>query len=304
MRMVKLIIWDEAPMLHKYGFDAVDRTLRDLKEVNSPFGAIPVVFGGDFKQILPVIPKGSREDIVSACLQRSHLWPNLQVLKLRRNMRLAQDPSEQDFASWLLDIGNGTSISPLDGTISFPTYMRAPSYEDLIEHVYSDVELGSHCAPPPEYFLDRAILAPRNADVSMTNADMLRRLYGEERVFYSCDKAEESGGNAAPYPEEFLRGLEPSGMPPGELHLKIGCPIILLRNLAPVQGLCNGTRMIVVRAEHRVLEIKILGGEHHGKHAFIPRILLKPSDKNGLPFFFTTHSISCPFSFFDVNQQG
>ncbi|KAF7827148.1 ATP-dependent DNA helicase PIF1 [Senna tora] len=59
----KLIIWDEAPMANKYCFEALDRTMRDVLRFsnplskNLPFGGKVVVFGGDFRQILPVIPK-------------------------------------------------------------------------------------------------------------------------------------------------------------------------------------------------------------------------------------------------------
>ncbi|MCI09934.1 ATP-dependent DNA helicase PIF1, partial [Trifolium medium] len=60
IRRAKLIIWDEAPMMHKHCFEAVDRTLRDImNEKRYPFGGKVVVLGGDFRQILPVIPKGT-----------------------------------------------------------------------------------------------------------------------------------------------------------------------------------------------------------------------------------------------------
>ena len=66
-------------MTHRHAFEAVDRTLRDLMKAvdplleEKPFGGKVVVFGGDFCQILPVVIKGSREDIVRSCLQRSIL---------------------------------------------------------------------------------------------------------------------------------------------------------------------------------------------------------------------------------------
>ena len=55
-------------------------------------------------------------------------------------------------------------------------------------------------------------------------------------------------------------------------------PLILLRNLAPQQGLCNGTRVTLIRASPRILEVKIMGGDHDGEMALIPRITLIPSD--------------------------
>ena len=66
-------------MIHRYAFEAVDRTLKDLMKAvdllleEKPFGGKVVVFGGDFRQILPVVIKGNCEDIVGSCLQRSIL---------------------------------------------------------------------------------------------------------------------------------------------------------------------------------------------------------------------------------------
>jgi PIF1-like helicase len=61
-------------MQHKYNMEAVDHTFRDLCESEMPFGGHTIVFGGDFQQILPVIIKGGRAQVVNACLQHSHLW--------------------------------------------------------------------------------------------------------------------------------------------------------------------------------------------------------------------------------------
>ena len=82
-----------------------------------------------------------------------------------------------------------------------------------------------------------------------------------------------------PYPIEFLNSLKASGLPLAQLALKIGCPLMLLRNIDPTNGLCNGTRMILLRIQPRVLECRILGGKHKGHTAFIPRIILEPSNE-------------------------
>lgn len=71
MCSVKAIIWDEVGAQHRYAVEAVDRTLRDIHSDDWPFGGKTVILGGDFLQTLPVIPKGSREDIVDATIQRS-----------------------------------------------------------------------------------------------------------------------------------------------------------------------------------------------------------------------------------------
>ena len=94
LRVAHLIIWDEAPMVHKFCFEALDRILKDIMKddltCNSVFGGKVVVFGGDFRQILPVIPRGTRSDIVHATINASYLWNHYQVLTLSKNMRLMQ----------------------------------------------------------------------------------------------------------------------------------------------------------------------------------------------------------------------
>ncbi|XP_035840344.1 uncharacterized protein LOC110907032 [Helianthus annuus] len=64
LRKTKLIIWDEAPMNHKHAFEALDRTMKDIFKCQMTFGGKVMVFGGDFRQILPVVPNGSRREIV------------------------------------------------------------------------------------------------------------------------------------------------------------------------------------------------------------------------------------------------
>src|SRR3954469_3830764 len=98
LRQTKLIIWDEAPMAHKHAFEALDRTLKDVmsKYGNSKeiFGGKVVVFGGDFRQILPVVPRGSRSDIVHSAINASYIWRSVEVLTLTQNMRLQSGPNE------------------------------------------------------------------------------------------------------------------------------------------------------------------------------------------------------------------
>lgn len=287
--MVRLIIWDEAVMQHRYGPEAVDRTLRDLRDDDRPFGGITVVFGGDFQQILPVVIKGSREEEVTACLRRSPLWNDIHVLHLQQNMRVRHDDDADAFARWLLDIGHGRlrdiclhSDTPATASsdIPLPARMLCHTDNDLIQSIYGDIS-SSISPPPPDYFTNRVILAPRNEDVHAVNTRVLSILPGEERTYLSADSYEqESGADANEplnLPVEFLRTLNTSGLPLGELHLKTGCPLILLRNLSPARGLCNGTRMTLLRMSPKVLEVRLMGGEHDGEITFIPRITLTPS---------------------------
>ncbi|KAG5551961.1 hypothetical protein RHGRI_010152 [Rhododendron griersonianum] len=88
------------------------------------------------------------------------------------------------------------------------------------------------------------------------------------------------------YPNKYLNSLDPNGLSHFKLELKVGYPIILLKNIAPKDGFCNGTRMMVVRCDSRIIEVKILTGEQFGKLVFIPRISLSSSSSD-FPFNMT-----------------
>ena len=90
-----LILWEEAPMTHRCCFEALDRTLRDVLSAENeenrllPFGGKTFLFGGDFRQILPVVEGGTRDAIIGASLMSSPLWAHMKVFKLHINMRLS-----------------------------------------------------------------------------------------------------------------------------------------------------------------------------------------------------------------------
>jgi hypothetical protein len=285
MRVVKCIVWDEIVPQHRYAIEALDRTLRDLRDNNEPFGGITLLIGGDFQQTLPVIPKGSREEILDATITRSHLWNTFQVLPLHQNMRLRNDPDAEEFGNWLHQIGHGRN-SDDNNKIEIPQDIRSNDITSLMNFIYPNLQ--STPPPPPDYFLNRMILAPRNTDVSDVNDALLDRMTGDTKTYYSADEVIHEpgadGDSNLPITPEFLRSVNSTSLPPGELKIKIGCPLILLRNLSPSHGLCNGSRMIVLQMSERVLQVRLLGGDHDGEVAFIPRISLIPTSTPAFTF--------------------
>ncbi|KFM75760.1 hypothetical protein X975_25623, partial [Stegodyphus mimosarum] len=96
----KLIVWDECTMSHKAAFEALDVTLQDLRHNNRRMGGITLVLAGDFRQTLPVVPRGTRADQMHACLKSSYIWNEIHRLYLRTNMRVQinGDTTAQEFA--------------------------------------------------------------------------------------------------------------------------------------------------------------------------------------------------------------
>ena len=277
MRAAKLIVWDEVSMAHKGGLEALDRTLRDVRSCSEIFGGVTVVICGDFRQILPVVQKGTPADEIRACIKSSYLWRNVEKITLRTNMRVhtTGHPDGGRWAAKLLQLGSGTITTDENDKID-TTKLGAKNVstsDELLSAIYPGLE---HNYNKQDWLKCRAILAPRNDVVGNINDKLMEKLPGEAAVYRSFDQTTEMS-DACAYPTEFLNKQNPPGLPPHELRLKIGCPIILLRNMDPPK-LMNGTRLIVTQLHKNVIVAKILTGVSEGEDVFLPRIGLVPSD--------------------------
>ncbi|XP_058726700.1 ATP-dependent DNA helicase pfh1-like [Vicia villosa] len=257
LRQTKLIIWDEAPMAHKHSFEALDRTLKDVMSTYSNskeiFGGKVVVFGGDFRQILPIVPRGSRSDIVHSAINASYIWRSVEVLTLTQNMRLQSGPNEvekkeiADFSKWLLQIGEGKLSEPNDGfaDIQLPPELLITDYTDpivaIVNSTYPDF---SENYQSNDYLKSKAILASTLEVIDQINNHVL--------------------------------DLMP-GLPNHLIRLKVGTPVMLMRNIDQLEGMCNGTGVMITKMGNHVIEAKIMAGKCCGNLVYIPRMDMSPS---------------------------
>ncbi|XP_016164403.1 uncharacterized protein LOC107606914 [Arachis ipaensis] len=133
----------------EYALKHFDRMLRDLMSVtdqhkiHQPFGGKVVVLGGDFRQILPMILKGSIHDILSSAINLSHLWSFCKILKLHTNMRLLISSLDQHegemkrFANWILDIGNENigSVASDESEVEILNDLLITTTDDPLSHL-------------------------------------------------------------------------------------------------------------------------------------------------------------------------
>lgn len=89
IRESSLIVWDEVVKCIRYCIEVFDRMLRAIKKCpHVPFGGKFILFSRDCRQILPVVPRGSRGMIVHLCFKSSYLFNHVKKLHLTENMRL------------------------------------------------------------------------------------------------------------------------------------------------------------------------------------------------------------------------
>ena len=177
----EVIVWDECTMSHKHALEALDRTLQDLRDNPTLMGGVVVVLAGDFRQTLPVIPRGTAADELKACLKASHLWRHVLKMGLTTNMRvhLQGDVSAGHFAQQLLDLGDGkVPVHPTNGLISIPSNFCkvVESIEILKSKVFPNIlqHFNDH-----KWLCERAILAPKNISVNAINLQIQQQLPGQ-----------------------------------------------------------------------------------------------------------------------------
>lgn len=281
LQEVKLIFWDEISAQNKHDVEAVDQMLQDIRGNKDSFGGVVVCFCGDFRQTLPIVPGAGPGRTIGACLKKSYLWNETTVLQLTINMRLFNPnlteqcrKDTEEFARKLLAIGSGSG--PGNSAEWEYGFVKENTTAALIQTIYSDL-CRLHILDN-QYFASRAILAGTNKHVASLNQLILTLLRGIEHTSVSLNQVvcEEEGELM---PVEYMNSLEDASLPPHILKLKIGCPVMLLRNLDASRNLCNGTRLRVHRVGTKILECRILGGEDNGEIHLIPRIPLQSPDK-------------------------
>ncbi|CAJ2679402.1 unnamed protein product [Trifolium pratense] len=305
MVQTDLIIWDEAPMTKRFAFEALNKTLQDIigykfpEKKKQPFGGKTILLGGDFRQILPVIPKGRRHDIVQACINNSDLWDHCKIFMLSKSMRVRDTTGEQqastrEFNKWLLQLGDGNIETICKDGEEIASWTRIPNQyliqpmgdplKQIVESTYPN--LKRHLWNE-EYLRERAILTPLNETVDEINNYIVQITEGSTKQYRSSDEIDKTTDNISEqelmYPVEFLNSLSINGFPNHCLELKEGMPIMLLRNINPALGMCNGTRLIILHLGERIIEAKIITGSNVGSKVLIPRIVLT-SDDSKWPF--------------------
>ncbi|CAI0446751.1 unnamed protein product [Linum tenue] len=152
--------------------------------------------------------------------------------------------------------------------------------QSITEEIY---ESFADCYKDTKYLRGRAIVTPTNAVVIEINDYMLQQLPGEGHCYYSSDSMhldkEVPESFSETYPTEFLNTLSFNGVPDHEIRLKVNTPVMLLRNLSPPSGLCNGTRLMITSLGQNSIIGNIMGGSFDGKPVAISRILLNIEDK-------------------------
>jgi ATP-dependent DNA helicase PIF1 len=262
--------------------ECVDEVCRQITRVDAPFGGIPFIGVGDFRQVAPVVTGHGPSAAIQASVKTSYLWPLFLTNSLTAPCRSAADP---EYTAFVDRIGEdhahaSTSLDIITAVADVP---------DAIRFLYSYNILAQ-----PHLCLKRAFLTPRNANVDEFNALILQRLPQPERasaaiaathtmidhyltdMYFSADSLKEDESSEQPPDNilDYLTQLTHNGTPPHALRLKKGSICTLMRNMSIRKGLVKNARVAIHELHRRIVDIKLIDpstGELSDVHS-IPRI--------------------------------
>ena len=201
-------------------------------------------------------------------------------------MRVRPGTINECFTSWIKRLSYDDSLIDVN-KVTPPEYVEVTdSLSSLIDTIYPAAVVENAVCDWVR-FADRAILAPLNDTVTELNNRILNEFPGEDRTYESInthDVNDEDG--LAQVPSEFLRHVDLPSLPPLRLRLKVGVPVMCLRNMFPTQELCNESRGIVTRMQRHSVAIRLLNGDFAGETRILFRTKLS-TNENELPYILT-----------------
>jgi hypothetical protein len=302
----RVIIWDEMICNHKQLYEAAYRETECFK------GKVLICMG-DWRQIMPIVKSGTRQEVVQACIKCSYLWDEFTILKLTINMRLrglhselmhqlnehgpifrsSQEYREKtealikqtSYGKMILAIGEGRADHEDLDLLNHNDYDATQIYRLPTIPFHLDTKEGVEQALAwlyPEGFdsnsmYSSCILAARNDRGDQWN-EIVQHMNPNDKVLYKskdilCEVDDPYQCLNGMLTTDVLNHYNSNGVPPHELTLKKGDICLVMRNLSKRHGLVTNKRVRILELGSHSIKVQTL--DDIPKVAFIPRIRFK-----------------------------
>lgn len=215
----------------------------------------------------------------------------------------------EEYSNFLMQVGNGRSPDGIILDSEDNSLIKLP--DNLLYSTESGLEsfMKWTLFQDGSFDFDSSLLALRNDEVDHINELSIDLYKGESsgserpRIFYSSDEPVDVN-EYNPISIDVLNKCNPSCQPVHVLKLKRGCPLILLRNVDTMFGLCNGTRLKLIDMNQNVLTVKIMTGDQKDQIRLLPRITISIQKDVPTPFRRTQFPVKLGFAMTINKAQG
>jgi hypothetical protein len=293
---------DEALQLSRHLLDALDHVCKDVEsdpvKQLLPFGGKSILMAGDVGQTLPMMPGAARSDVIAHLLSNAATWGEFTPFKLHENMRILTAGSSlganalrkchrflMKLRTGEFPVVNGTQtlvqIPPEFGIVKVIKGITEEELAADVGRLIQDVHPGftARCAARDHSWMaERTILVGTNVQREELNNTLLSLVPGEKHVLESADSVCRSDlRDAAKFRigVKDLNVCDGPALPPHLLRVKVGCPLIITKNIDRKAGLVNGTKVVLLRMVSRDLMVcKVVSGPSSavGKTVAIHRV--------------------------------
>uniref|UniRef100_A0A183C0L0 ATP-dependent DNA helicase n=1 Tax=Globodera pallida TaxID=36090 RepID=A0A183C0L0_GLOPA len=290
LRALELLIIDEISISDKNVINYVDKLLRSIDMANHEkhFGGKIVVFGGDWKQLLPVAECSGALGVDNVNMAywmsvKTTPWFTNGLVNIHRltvNMRVTGN--QENYRRTLKTWGTGVTVRTAATDDRRRPYVQLcpslclTSEDALIEFVFGDA-LKDPLANI-EQLRGAAILCPLNKDTFKLNMELMARISNgvptsaqlSNRIYTSVDTVDPDSPidvlalNVAERYIENIYGKTPPGMPEHSLQLKVGAVMMVIKNISVAHGLCNGTRVQIIALGDNIITCRYIQGPRAG----------------------------------------
>ena len=168
-----------------------------------------------------------------------------------------------EFSDFLLRVGEGTEPHSEDNMVHINEkfIVRGETFADLATTIYSCFKENYQNR---DYITSHIMMCPKNDTTDQINEFVMNQIPGEAKILLSADSNQGAmdSNQGAMYPTEFINSIMLPSLLPHRLYLKKYASVILLRSLDPPQGLCNGSRLTVIKISSHVIDGEIATGSY------------------------------------------
>nr|GEV64297.1 DNA helicase [Tanacetum cinerariifolium] len=229
------------------------------------FGGKMVILGGDFRQTLPIKKGALKFELITSSIAESELCTLCQNMwPLKPGLDKEEQRRSQEFADWLLHVGDGELRKPNEEDADDTCWLDIPAHvcvtpdqkgrDKLIDFIYDEETLKR---PTTANLQEKAIVCLKNETTDVINTHILSAVEGDITAYLGNNQdipRRDTCETEMLYLPEYLNTIKFPRFPLHELQLKVGSPIMLLRNVNLLGVLFNDTRMIVRSLKSKVIE--------------------------------------------------